>query len=377
MPGLHSPAACEDAKRYLPATSCKASDLMLSEIQNVVETSTRKLFQVADPAVRLWILIDLMKKNEDDPLLLQAAEECRRYPARSRILESLRDDGTWPISAQRRRAEELGPGPPIGWTYITMLRNLLILGELHTKEGEGHVGRALERILGWQTEAGYIPGPMTSAFPTPHYNGYALRNLIQFGKEEDPRTQKLIDWLKGVQREDGGWNIPYIQDMRYLPKYKYMSSGDFWKVIEGDDRPPYDPDEYRGTPSCLWSTMMVVRGLSWSLKLRSSRECRSGADFFLDGFFKRNHHPSFYQSESNWTILRYPTYFGSGLCALDILTVMGYGKGDERMEKPIRWLLNARSKDGFWYRSDRPVPGKYQWITLTAVEILSKYAESY
>ena len=374
---MQSSAACEDAKRYLPATSCKPSNLMLSEIRNVVEISTRKLFQVADPAVRLWIIIDLMKKGADHPLFIQTAEECRRHPARLRLLESLRDDGTWPISTQRQRAEESGPGPPIGWTYITMLRNLLLLGELHTKEGEGHIDKVLERILGWQTEGGYIPGPMTSAFPTPHYNGYALRNLIQYGKEDDPRTQRLIDWLKGVQREDGGWNVPYIQDMRYLPKYKYMSSSDFWKVIEGDDRPPHDPDEYRSIPSCLWSTMMVVRGLAWSTRLKSSRECRRGADFFLDGFFKRNYHSSFYQSESNWTVLRYPTYFGSGLCALDVLTVMGYGKEDERMEKPIRWLLDARSKDGFWYRSDRPAPGKHQWISLIAIEILSKYADSY
>jgi hypothetical protein len=350
---------------------------MLSEIRKVVETSTRKLFQVADPAVRLWMIKDLMKKGEDDPLFIQTAEECRRHPMRLRLLESLRDDGTWPISAQRRRAEESGPGPPIGWTYITMLRNLQNLGEFHTKGDEGRVSKALERIFGWQDEEGYILGPMTDIFPAPHYNGYALRNLIQFGNEDDPRTQKLIRWLMKVQRDDGGWNIPYIQDMRYLPQYKHMRSGDFWKVIKGDDRPPYDPDEFRDIPSCLWSTMMVIRGFCWSMRLKSSRECKTGADFFLDGFFKRNYHPSFYQSESNWTTLRYPTYFGSGLCALEILTFLGYGKDDERMEKPIRWLLDVRSEDGFWYRSDRPAPGKYQWITLTALFILSTYADSY
>lgn len=350
---------------------------MQAEIRNVVEISTRKLFQVANPAVRLWMIKDLMKKDEDDPAFIQAAEKCRELPARRRLLESLREDGTWPISARRRMAEEHGPGPPVGWTYITMLRNLHTLGEFHTGGDEGRVGNVLERIFGWQTADGYIPGPLTNAFPTPHYNGYALRNLIQFGREDDPRTQKLIQWLLSAQRKDGGWNIPYVQDMRYLPQYKHMRSSEFWKLLESDERPPYDSDEYADVPSCLWSTMMVVRGLCWSSRLISSQEARRGADFFLDGFFKRNYHSSFYQSESNWTAIRYPTYFGSGLCALEVLTSMGYGRDDERMERPIRWLLDARSKDGFWHKSDRPAPGKYPWITLTALVILSSYADSY
>ncbi|MDH3364508.1 MAG: terpene cyclase/mutase family protein [Thermoplasmata archaeon] len=350
---------------------------MKAEIRSVTESSTRKLFQVADPAVRLWIITDLMNGDEDDPLYRQTVEECRNHPVRRRLLESLREDGTWPISPHRRKAEERGPGPPVGWTYITILRNLHNLGDLQAGIDKQLVKTALERILGWQREEGYIPGPLTDAFPMPHYNGYALRNIIQFGEEEDPRSQKLIRWLLSMQRDDGGWNIPYIQDVRYLPQYKHMRSNDFWKIAESKERPPYDPKEYQHIPSCLWSTMMVVRGLAWSPRMRHTRECRRGAEFFLDGFFKRNYHKSFYGSERNWTVLRHPAYFGNGLCALDILTVMGYGSEDERMEKPIRWLLDARSKDGFWYKSDRPAPGNYQWITVTALCALSRFAKSY
>ena len=122
---------------------------------------------------------------------------------------------------------------------------------------------------------------------------------------------------------------------------------------------------------------MVVRAFTWDPKLLRSKEARQGADFFLDRFFKRNHHSSFLQSEKNWTTLKYPTSFGSGLLALDILTSMDYGPDDERMERPIRWLLNARSKDGFWYRSERPEPEKNQWITEVAITILDRYARLY
>jgi hypothetical protein len=101
-----------------------------------------------------------------------------------------------------------------------------------------------------------------------------------------------------------------------------------------------------------------------------------GADFFLDRFFKRNWRHSYYNSEKYWTHIKYPPYPGNGLTALYWLTRLGYGPGDERMEKPIRWLLNARHSDGFWWQSEKPHAQKDQWITGFAVDVLNKYAEN-
>ena len=350
---------------------------MKSEIEKVVEVSWNRLFQIAIPPVRYWLLVDLDERRSDDLIVQKTLAECRAFPPRVRLLETLRADGTWPISKQRMLAEQRGPGPPVGWTYITMLRNLYTLGDYCTDRSEGNVNAVLERILGWQREDGFIDGPVTDAFPTPHYNGFALRDLLQFGTGKDPRTKKLAKWLLRMQRHDGGWNIPYIQDVRYLPQYRQMKMREFMSLVEGDERPPYDPAEYDHTPSCIWSTMMVVRALTWDPKLAASKEAKRGAEFFLDRFFKRNHHPSFLQSEKNWTTLKYPTSFGSGLLALDILTSMNYGSGDERLDKPIKWLLSTKSKDGFWYRSNRPNPEPNQWITETALTILHRYAKSY
>jgi hypothetical protein len=111
--------------------------------------------------------------------------------------------------------------------------------------------------------------------------------------------------------------------------------------------------------------------------MRYSREMKRGADFVLDRIFKRNYHASFYLSEKNWTTLKYPLYFGSGLGAIEVLASMGYGSEDERMGEAVKWLLKVRSKDGFWYRSDRPSPDKDQWITLVALSILVRYAGRY
>ncbi|MCJ2533516.1 MAG: hypothetical protein LN411_06345, partial [Candidatus Thermoplasmatota archaeon] len=162
-----------------------------------------------------------------------------------------------------------------------------------------------------------------------------------------------------------------------LPEYKHMRMNDFMALVQGDDRPSHDPKEHEHIPSCVWCTLAVLRGFSWSPSMRYRKEMERGADFVLDRIFRRNHHASFYLSEKNWTTLKYPLYFGSGLSALEVLTLMGHGSEDERMEEGVRWLLKARSKDGFWYRSDRPSPDQDQWITLAVLCTLVRYAGMY
>lgn len=323
-----------------------------------------------------WLLADVLQRPPGDPDLRAAVEGCREYPPRLKMIEGIREDGTWPISPARKMEEDTGPGPPYGWTYITMLRNLDILADSLTSVRESPVRRSVERILGWQEKEGYIPGPR-ERFPLPHYNGYALRNLVMLGAEDDVRVHRLREWLYRNQREDGGWILPYVQDLRLLPEYRHMRMKDFLRIANSGLH--YDPDDarLREIPSCVWTTMMVVRGMSAAAEPTKDRRALRGADYVLDGFFKRNLHSNFLGDKGHWTRLKHPTYYGSGLCALDILTFLGYGPDDERMEKPIRWILGARSKDGFWRRSDRPHPEKDLWITEIALSILARYSRMY
>lgn len=350
--------------------------MLLSEIERVVQESSRKLLQVSVPPVKYWLLVDTLGKDERDPLVQRTIAECKVYPPRVKLINAQRPDGTWPISKARKAEEDAGPGPPVGWTYITMLRNLQLLEDCCTNKNEGYISVALEKILSWQTKEGYILGPKHDIFPLPHYNGYAVRNLFIYGMEDDPRVKKLADWLLSIQRHDGGWAIPYLEDVKYLPEYSHMKVTDFMQLVRDGDTPKSDPHGFRDVPSCIWTTMMVVRGLARGSEYRRRRELLRGADFFLDRFFKKNPHEAYYHSERNWTQLKYPPYFGSGLGALYLLTILGYGPGDSRMEKPIRWLLSARHPDGFWWQSERPHAQKDQWITGFAVDILNRYAKN-
>lgn len=349
---------------------------MLSEINRVVQESSRKLMQISVPPVKYWLLVDTLGKNENDPVVKRTLAECKVYPPRLKLLKTLRSDGTWPISRARKAAEDAGPGPPVGWTYTTMLRNLQLLEDMVTDRGEGHISAVLEKMLSWQQKGGFILGPKHDIFPVPHYNGYAVRNLFIYGMEDDPRVRKLADWLLSIQRHDGGWSIPYQEDVRYLPEFRYMRVRDFLELVRKGQTPVSDPKGFRNVPSCIWTTMMVVRGLARSQRYRRRKELLMGADFFLDRFFKRNYHEAYYHTERSWTQLKYPPFPGNGLSALYILTILGYGPSDERMEAPIRWLLSARHSDGFWWQSDRPHMQKDQWITGFAVDVLSRYAKN-
>lgn len=347
------------------------------EIERMVEESSRKLHQTSIPPVRCWLLNGVMNKGEEDSAFQKALVECEHYPPRVKLLSTLREDGTWPISRQRMLQENAGPGPPFGWTSTVVLRNLYMLYEYFTPPGTGHIDDALEKVLEWQHEDGYIMGPDKDMLPRPVRSGLALCVLYRFKKERDPRVGKLVDWIMKGQRHDGGWNIPYLQDARYRPEYQHMPVNDFIRMVQGGEIPPCTPKESAQVPSCIWSTLGALRGLNWSESHRQNRDIKRGGDYLLNNFFKRNYHPNFYHSEKNWTTLKFPVYQGSGLTAIDCLEYMGFGPDDPRLEKAIRWLMSMRKSDGFWYRSIRPHSIDDQWITVTALMILAYYANMY
>ncbi len=346
----------------------------IADIERVVEISSQRLLKTSVPPVRYWLLRQVLDADDEDNRVQRALKECMSYPPKLRLLRKMNPNGTWPIQQNRRIAEEAGPGQPVGFTYRTMLWNLFMLSEYNSSRSDGRIAASLEKMFEWQEDEGYIPGPWTDVFPVPYYDGYALYLMTRFGLERDRRVKKLSDWLLSIQRHDGGWNKPFIMDLHYTAEFRAMRMRDFLKYVEDRGWRSFDLRKLTQYPSCAYTTMMVTWGLMQQPKLARSSAVRRGAEFFLDRFFKKNPHPSYYMSEDHWTRLAYPYRFGSGLMALDILTELGYGPEDERMDRPIRWLLGMRSADGTWSQSDRPHPERDQFITLIALRTLRRFS---
>ncbi len=349
---------------------------LIREINQVVEQSTQRLLKVATPPVKFWTLTYVMGKREDDLNVQKAFEETTIYGPKLKLLAKLREDGTWPISRQKKAKEDAGPGPPYGWTHITMQRNLYYLTEYVAGLNEGHIRASFDKLFSWQDEKGFIKGPVEDMIPRPYYNGLTLSIMGGFGiRDEHPGVRRLADWLYSIQRHDGGWNVPYIQDMRYRPPYKSMRIKEFKELVRDGKTIEYDPEDYEDIPSCYWTTLGALRGLAW-LPDHERIECaKRGGRFLLNGFFKRNYHPGFYKSEKRWKVLKSPTFYGSGLTAIDVLIGIGFNRDEPKMEAPIRWLLDARAKDGFWYHTERPHALNDQWITMIALYLLTLYSK--
>lgn len=348
--------------------------MLEDEINRIVEESANKLLQSSSPSVRYWTLKDIMGKDREDTGIQRALNECEKYPPRLEILRQIGPDGTWPkagMSEGDRRQHIRGPDYSV---HTTMLKNLLKLLHFVTPPGDERVNLVLDRLLSWQEADGHIIGPMTHGLPQPHYNGYALYLLVGF-MDEEPRAVRLAEWLMSCQRNDGGWNMPYVQDVRYLPEYKHLSMDEFTSLMQTDERDRHDPAILQDLPSCHWTTMMVLWGLNEMIWTRRSKCVERGTDFLLDRFFQRNPHSNFYENEKNWTAMKYPHNKCSGLAALDVLIKAGRGPDDPRMEKPIRWLISSRYRDGLWTESNRPHTETGQWITLIALWILTQYAK--
>jgi len=363
-------------KKKISDENCGVAHMLKREIEQAVEQSAQRLLKVAVPPVKFWILTYVLGKGIEDHDVQKALQATKNYGPRVKLLDKLREDGTWPIPRQKKALEDAGPGPPYGWTYVTMLRNLYWLIEYCADSDEGYIEESLDRILSWQDEEGFIRGPQNDTIPRPHYSGLALAVLRGFGrKRTDSGVSRIADWLFRTQRRDGGWNIPYIQDMRYSPEYKHMRGREFSELVRQGMTIEYVPENYSHIPSCYWTTVGVLRGLAWIPGHKRASDARRAGNFVLNGFFKKNYHAGFYQSETHWSFLKFPTYYGSGLTAIDSLIYLGFGPNDPRMEKPLRWLLNARAKDGFWYQTERPHALNDQWLTVVALCVLSFYSK--
>jgi hypothetical protein len=352
-------------------------EMLRREINATIEHSCNRLDKIAVPSVKYWLQVYVQGMDEDDARVQRTLDEAKSFPPRVKLLRALREDGTWPISKHRQMVEDSGPGPPYGWTFITMVRNLYLLHDYCVLSDEGYVNNALDKILSWQNDEGYIEGPSTDMIPSPFYNGVALSTFMKFRRpKNDSRVAKLIDWLMRMQRHDGGWNMPYVQDVKCLPQYRHLKMDEFIDLVQRGDI-PYDPRAFRNIPSCYWSTVGALTGLAWISEDPTDSRIKDivrGGGFVLDGFFKKNNHSSFCRSEKHWTTLKYPTYFGSGYWALHSLFNLGFGPEDRRTEKPVRWLLQARAKDGFWYHKERPHRLQDQWLTVSILMILRKYS---
>jgi hypothetical protein len=303
------------------------------------------LLRDADPSVRLRVLRDLEGRAPDDPGVRAAARAVARTGWAERILAEQLPGGQWSSPGTDRRSL-YGP------KYIATNWRLLVLAELGVPGSNPGVRRAVElylRVFGQGSDAG-LGFPDGEACLT----GNAVRMLVTFGRYDDRRVRRAIDWMVRRQKPDGGWHC--------WPSR--TSTLDAWEPLAA----------FAAIPPPARSAAV-------------DRAVARGAEFFLDRGLLREGRTAY----APWRRLHYPNhYYYDVLVGLSMLARLGYGS-DRRLRPALDVLEDRRNADGSWnldalhpdfegtgygirtpfypFALERPgAPSR--WITTSALEVL-------
>ncbi len=256
------------------------------------------LLEEEEPSIRYRTLTDLLGRPPTDPEVRRARSEIPQRGWAAGILAAQRPDGRWTDSARLYTPK-----------YHSTNWMLLLLAELGLRRDDRRIAVACG---GWTQS---LQGPDGGFSPTEggvsHLctTGNAVRALLQFGYESDPRVRKGLRWMIDRQAKLGGWSC--FGSGRNLDSWEPLSA------FAAYPRPKWDAD----------LTEAVGRGAEFFL----SRELH------LQGA----HYEPWYRFHS-------PVhYYYDLLVGLDVLTALGYGS-DRRLRHAIEVVERKRGRDGRW-----------------------------
>jgi len=306
----------------------------------------RWLMDGSDPAVRRRFLLDLKGRNPASPEIRALDREMLEQGWLHDILALQQSEGQWnsPVTTPH---ELYAP------KYISTNFSLLVLADLGATRETPGISKAVELL--WSREGG-PEGGYGGSNSEVCFTGNALRMFLQLGYADDPRLQRMIDWLCAAQKADGGWHC-FPSDTGTL---------DCWEALAAFARLPTNLRSERVTSA-------IARGAEFYLKRELLHE---GSDPYAP-----------------WTRLHYPVhYYYDYLVGLDVLARLGFAR-DPRLEPLLDRLESRRDQEGRWWldavHPDIPAEDEYQihppvypfileepgrpsrWLTLTSLFIRS------
>jgi hypothetical protein len=211
----------------------------------------------------------------------------------------------------------------------------------------------------------YWQGGRRDAAPPPSLtihclNGNLARALIGFGRLEDPRVRRAIDWQ--IRAISGAADTAYYRSGTTGPGFQCASNSG---------------------AACAWGAIKALLGLARIPAAQRSpqmnRAIAQGVDFLL------SHDPALATYPTGqaataisplWFKLGFPLgYIADALQNLTVLCDVGYGR-DPRLANTVAWLLSQQDAAGRW-RNDAALSGKLwrdidrqgqpsKWVTLRA-----------
>jgi len=324
------------------------------------------LLEPSTPAVRHVALRDLLSRPADEPEVAEASAAAMAADPIAAILAAQHPDGYWEK-----------PGAGYATKYRGTIWQLIFLDQLGADPADERVQRACDYVLGHSIAAtgGFGASGRLDAPPPPSavihcLNGNLLRAVIGFGRLDDERVQRAIEWQaraitgEGVER----W---------------YAS---------GTSGPGFACAANEGLP-CAWGAVKVMLGLARIPEGRRSplvaRAIDAGVAFLLSRDPAVADYPMGWgttRPNGSWFKLGFPSgYVTDVLQVLEALTELGHG-ANPRLAHARGWLLARQDELGRW-RNQYAYTGKTwvdvepqgqpsKWVTMRALRVLRALAVS-
>lgn len=323
------------------------------------------LLDEAAPAVRHRALRELLGHPVDDPEVDAARLAAMGADPIAAILDAQDPEGWW-----------TKPGGGYSPKYTGTVWSLVFLDQLGADGADPRIRRACEYLLD-HTQApdggfGWSGGVRKPADSTVAHclNGNLLRALIGFGRLDDERVRRSIDWQARAITGEG--------DIRW---YRSATSGPGFECAVNEHLP------------CGWGAVKAVLALArvpvGARTPAIERALQAGVEFLLSVDPATAMYPMGWgntKPSGSWFKLGFP----SGYVA-DVLQVMeavgeAGAAGDPRLRPAVGWLLRQQDTDGRW-KNRYPYVGKMhldidrpgessRWVTLRACRVLRMVAEA-
>jgi hypothetical protein len=256
-------------------------------------------------------------------------ERVWRLPEAQRILRKQLPNGAWPRSGENKH-------PAINYQLIETWRQFRFLVEQYgfTRQ-HPQAEKAAEFLFTCQTREGDIRGFLANQYAT-YYTGAIMALLIKAGYIDDSRIEKGFQWLLAMRQVDQGWTIPLLTHTLDRATI-YRLTSEYAKPLEPDRSKPFSHN---------W-TGMVLRAFAAHPNYRNSDAAIAAAHLLKSRFFQADSYTS-YQAASYWVRFGFPFWWNNLIAALDSLTLMGFSKDDEQIQRALTWLIEHQEKDGLW-----------------------------
>jgi squalene cyclase len=287
-----------------------------------------------------------------------AVEELWKLPQVEKILRKQQEDGSWKYPAGKEEIREQ--------RSYNKLQTYKVLMDLVEKYGftrkHPAIQRATEFLFTFQTGEGDFRGIYRDQY-SPNYTAGMTELLAKAGYGDDPRIEKVFEWLLTMRQNDGGWALPMRTG---VPKGTSTIKVAFW------EEKPIQPD--RSRPFSHWATGIVLRAFAAHEEYRRAAEAWAAGELLKSRFFKRDPYPD-RQAASYWEKIRYPFWWTDILSSLDSLWWLGFSGEDEDIQKGLDWLVTNQGANGLW--KARYVSGGdkdiHHWTTLHVCRVLKRY----